>query len=84
MRTLLTLSFLALIAGCSSTNMPMKPAPCAPPAGMDCCDGDVLGSFSCDSSGNAVCSSGTQLTPSNQCLTPPPRDAGNDAADATP
>jgi hypothetical protein len=83
MRFLLTLSLLSLLAACSSSPSDIapkgEPPVCALPAGTECCDGDQLGTFTCDSTGTAVCSSGTRLTPSSECTTPPVRDAGTDA-----
>jgi hypothetical protein len=93
MRTVVVASFFAfafaaLVAACSSSTQPLPGGPdagkdatsCSLPTGYDCCDGDVEGTFTCDAKGAVVCSSGTRLTPSNQCTLPPPRDAGHDSS----
>ena len=69
-------------AGADSAYTGTGPASCAPPGGDACCDGDVIGNWTCGASGETVCEGSTRVVPYGECTLPTFQDAAS-PVDAT-
>ncbi len=82
------LALVALAAACASSapsasdTTAVDAQSCAPPAGLRCCNGDVVGRWTCDADGKTACQDGTRLVPASACTTP--RGTSDAAACAPP